>query len=103
MYNYTMYYQSFYHNKTEHEITALVKKEGFNPIKFHDDPGYTYSPHKHPETKLLAFLEGSMEVTVDGFTFTCIKGDKLIIPGNIVHSARVGADGCVFLWSEKLI
>lgn len=98
-----MYYQQYYQNKSEKEIENLIRKEGFEPLKYHDQPGFVYTPHQHPETKLLAFLEGSMHVKVADEELDCSKGDKLVIPGNTTHSAIIGPSGCIFFWSEKLI
>lgn len=98
-----MYYKDFYRGLDEKTVEALVKKEGFVPMKFADHPGFVYTPHQHPETKLLAFLNGTMDVIVNNTSFECKKGDKLIIPGNIIHSATVGNDGCTYFWSEKMV
>lgn len=98
-----MYYKKFYQNLSEGEIVQKIKEEGFDPVKFSNGPGDIYSPHQHQETKLLAFLEGSMTVKVADQTFECDVADKLIIPGNIKHSAVVGDAGCTFFWSEKLL
>lgn len=98
-----MYYQGYYKHKDEAEIIENIKKEGFDPIRFSNAPSFVYPLHKHPETKLLAFLEGNMEVTIEDKVFNCKKGDKIMISGNIEHSAVVGRDGCVFFWSEKIM
>lgn len=98
-----MYFKNFYKNLSEAEIAEKVKAEGFDPIKISNEPGFIYSLHKHPETKLLAFLKGSMCVTVAGKHYTCRAGDKVIVPGNVEHSAKVDSDGCTFFWSEKLM
>lgn len=98
-----MYYKSFYSGKTEAEIEKNIEEEGFTPLKYENGPGDIYPLHQHPETKLLAFLSGSMEVKVGEETFNCEKGDKLLIPGNTPHSAVVGPTGCTFFWSEKMI
>lgn len=97
-----MYQESFYSGLKEEEIEQKVRGEGFTPIKFSDPPRYTYFEHTHAETKLLAFLQGSMEVKVGDQIFQCKAGDKLIIPGNTPHSAITGSEGCAFFWSEKL-
>ncbi len=97
-----MYQAGVYKSLNKEKIAAEVKKEGFDPIYINDPPGHFYPPHSHPETKLLAFLEGEMEVEVKDEKYECRAGDKLIIPGNAEHSARVGSDGCAFFWSEKL-
>src|SRR5262245_17197126 len=97
-----MYTQEAYKNFSRAEMEKRIRAEGFDPLLIHDQPGYFYSPHEHPETKLLAFVDGSMEVWVKSQHFLCKSGDKLIIPGNTKHSAKVGADGCLFYWSEKI-
>ena len=98
-----MFKKNFYKDLAEREIADKVEEEGFDPIKISDPPGRVYSPHTHPETKLLAFLSGSMEVKVADKTHRCKAGDKVIIDGNVEHSAVVGPEGCTFFWSEKLL
>lgn len=96
------HYQNFYSNLSDVEIEEKMREEGFEPKRFHNGPGDVYEPHQHPETALLAFLDGNMKVKVGEERFNCQKGDKLVIPGNNVHSAVVGKDGCNFFWSENL-
>ena len=98
-----MYKKNFYKGLDENGVAKKVAEEGFDPIKISDPPGRVYSPHTHPETKLLAFLSGSMEVKVADKTYRCKAGDKVIIDGDIKHSAVVGPSGCTFFWSEKLL
>ncbi|MEX0616321.1 MAG: AraC family ligand binding domain-containing protein [Candidatus Woykebacteria bacterium] len=98
-----MYQPDFYKGLEEEKIAESVKAEGFNPIRFSNATGDSYSPHKHPETKLLAFLKGNLEVKVGGEDFQCKAGDKLVVPGNTLHSSVAGPEGCEFFWSEKLL
>lgn len=98
-----MYEPGYYKNLDEKKVAEDVRQEGFDPVKISDSPGHVYSPHRHPETKLLAFLEGGMEVRVGSETYQCSASDKVIIPGNVEHSAVVGSEGCEFFWSEKLM
>jgi len=88
------------HNRSA--IEEEIKRRGFDPILINDPPAYRYPPHEHPETKLLVFLKGAMQVTVEEESFQCGPGDELIIPGNQTHSALTGSEGCSFYWSEKL-
>jgi quercetin dioxygenase-like cupin family protein len=97
-----MYTPKFFPRLDKESIAAEIRKEGFDPILIQDPPGHVYSAHRHPETKLLAFLLGSMTVKVGDNTFNCSPGDKVVIPGNVEHEAMVGPEGCVFFWSEKL-
>ncbi len=97
-----IYLPKQYAGWSEDAIAKDAKLEGFAPFHFTNKPGDIYPPHAHPETKLLVFLEGSMEVRVADQLFHCEAGDKLIIPGNMTHEATVGPQGCTFFWSEKM-
>jgi quercetin dioxygenase-like cupin family protein len=98
-----MYEAGYYQNLSIEDIARKVRQDGFDPLRIADPPGSVYSPHTHPETKLLAFLQGSMRVRVLDKTYDCSAGDKLLIPGNVEHSAVVGPEGCVYFWSEKML
>lgn len=98
-----MYYKKFYHTLNEEEIIGALREEEFNPIKIVDEADYEYRPHSHPESKVVVLLKGSMTVHVLGEEYQCEPGDKILIPGNIEHSATVGPGGCEFLWAEKMI
>lgn len=98
-----MFYKGYYNHLSEDEILHIIKREGFNPLKFYNDPHYEYYLHSHPETKLLAFLKGTMTLKIGTETYECHPGDKVIVPGNILHEAKAGAAGCEFFWAEKLI
>lgn len=90
-----------YSGMTHEEIEKAIQKAGFDPLLISNGPGFVYSSHHHPQTKLLAFVKGEMEVEVNGEQFYCRSGDQIIIPGNTPHSAVVGPHGCTFFWSEK--
>jgi len=99
-----IYKKGFFQEKnSREEIIKAIKEEGFNPILISDKPNFIYEIHQHPEAKLIVCLKGSMQVKVQGEEFTFQPGDKLLIPGNTLHSAVVGKNGCVFYWSEKIL
>ncbi len=98
-----MYSKGYYHKLSKEEIKRQIQFEGFNPILISNLPGYIYHNHTHPEIKLLAFISGTMQLTVDGITYECEPGDRVLIKGDVPHSAVVGLDGCTFYWSEKLV
>lgn len=98
-----MFERAYYKGLPTTEIVEKIREEGFDPLRISDPPGAVYAPHSHPETKLLAFLEGTMRVTVQGQAYSCAVGDRLLIPGNVEHSALVGPEGCMYFWSEKLV
>ena len=98
-----MFKQGHYQELNLSQIEAMVRSEGFDPLLITDPPRAVYPPHSHPGTKLLAFLRGAMAVTVDGKRIDCLSGDRLVIPGNTLHSALIGPEGCEFFWSEKIL
>lgn len=97
-----MYQPNFYPELDQDRIAGEIRKEGFDPLLIDDPPGHLYPRHRHATTKLLVFLRGAMDVEVAGESYRCSAGDKLLIPGNVEHSAVVGPEGCLFFWSEKL-
>lgn len=98
-----MYQAKVYSGWDETRVAEAIKGEGFEPTVFDEGPGVIYETHRHAETKLLAFLKGSMKVKVGHESYLCEAGDRLIIRGRLEHSAEVGSKGCRFLWSEKLV
>lgn len=97
-----MFKKAIFKDTSREKIKQTMEKEGFTPHIITNNPNYIYEPHKHPETKYLVCLEGAMAITVKGNVHKFEPGDKLIIPGNTMHSALVGKNGCVFFWSEKI-
>ncbi len=97
-----MYQPNYYKRIDRGLISEEVRGEGFHPLCITASPGCVYAPHRHPETKLLVFLQGEMTVNVGEISYECRKGDRFVIPGNVEHSAIAGPEGCVFLWSERL-
>lgn len=98
-----LYSPQYYKDKSKEEIKNDVAELGFNPILINNSPNYVYSPHTHPETKLLAIVDGRMDVKVEGDSYILQPGDRLMIEGNIEHSAVVGSEGCSFYWAEKVL
>jgi quercetin dioxygenase-like cupin family protein len=88
--------------RDETAVLHDLQREGWDPLRFSDPPGAVYPPHRHAETKRLAFLAGSMEVRVGDETYRCLPGDRLVIAGDTEHAAVVGPDGCTFFWSEQM-
>ena len=89
-------------NASRGKIIEEMIHEGFKPKLINDKANYIYKIHKHPETKLIVCLEGSMKVKVLNKEYIFEPGDKLKIPGNTLHSGIVGDSGCLYFWSEKV-
>ncbi len=46
-------------------------------------------------------MKGSIAVTMDGQTKTLNAGDELFFPANVVHRAKVGPEGCLYIDGEQ--
>jgi len=97
-----MFQKSFYNDADRARVTESVRREGFDPICIPDPPGRVYPAHRHGEIKLLVFLQGEIAVNVGKRSYRCRAEDRLIIQGDVEHSAVVGSKGCTFLWSETM-
>lgn len=97
-----MIQKDHYKNQQHEKIKQQIIDEGYSPLLIKDAPNTEYSMHTHPETKVLAILSGGMCITIDSKHYNVETGDKVVIPGNIPHSAKVWETGCDFFWSEKL-
>ncbi len=96
-----IFWQGKYNDMSEGRIMEALEEERFSPIKITNGSGYRYHEHSHPEEKLMVILEGEMDVITKEKTYSCKPGDKLILPGNLVHAAIVGEDGCTFFWAQR--
>jgi gluconolactonase len=58
------------------------------------DPGTLFDRHIHPEEQMMLVLRGGCdEILLDGEQ-SMSKGSVVLIPGNMVHGAKVGDLGC---------
>ena len=60
-------------------------------------PGAVMPDHHHPHEQLGYVVEGSMVLNIAGDERKLQRGDAYTIPGNVVHRAVGGPDGCLVL------
>lgn len=53
--------------------------------------------HNHPHEQAGVILQGAMDFTIGDETRRLVTGDLYIVPGNVSHEARAGAEGCIVL------
>lgn len=51
--------------------------------------------HSHPHEQAGIVLSGAMDFTIGDETRTLHPGEMYLAPGNVVHQASAGAEGCV--------
>ena len=84
------------------EWEKKLQEEGFGrTYVWQDGPGVSYPDHTHAMTTAHVILDGEMTLTFEGETRTYKVGDRLDVPANAVHSARMGPQGCRYLIGER--
>jgi quercetin dioxygenase-like cupin family protein len=91
---------AFYHGADEAEICEALTREGYCPQRIEEPPFAVYDAHRHITDLILAFTSGSAEVRIGNRVYDCRAGDRLVIPGNIEHSGKIGPNGVVYLMTE---
>jgi quercetin dioxygenase-like cupin family protein len=71
--------------------------EQLSAAVFHLDPGSVVPEHRHVNEEFGQVLSGSLVLTVDGTTSNLVAGEAFLIPGDELHGAVAGSDGCVLL------
>ncbi len=84
------------------QIKQRMMAEGFSIINEYNDPPNEFFPdHDHPGDQLLVVLEGSIEIAMNGKVSTLKPGDEITFPAKVMHSAKVGSEGCLYLDGER--
>lgn len=79
-----------------------LKEEGFSHIYTHEDSPNAYYPnHAHLTLTAHIIVEGEIALTSEGKTKTYKKGERVDVPKNTVHSAKIGPNGCTYIIGEK--
>lgn len=90
----------FYLGADEDHICAALSCEGYRPQRIEEPPGAVYDAQQHLTDILIAYVKGSADVRIGDRIYNCCAGDRLLIPGNIEHSAKIGPEGVVYLMTE---
>ena len=77
------------------ELRESLRREPHTYSFWSNDPDDTYATHEHSYDKLLVCLRGSITFTLPatGATVELAAGDRLALPAETAHAARVGPDG----------
>lgn len=83
-------------------IKERLVRDGFTILNEYDDPPNEFFPdHDHPGDQQLVVMTGSIEIVMDGKTTMLMPGDEMFFPAKMIHSARVGAEGCLYIDGER--
>jgi len=81
----------------------LLRKDGYSNIHTSSDaPGAHYPDHQHEYIEVRWVVEGEVTFGVDGRDYTLQPGDRLDMPANTVHNARIHPEkGATYLCASK--
>ena len=75
----------------EEDYRNLLRSEGFTHIyTWQDPPRACYPDHTHPTLSAHIILDGEMTLTQNGETRSYRPGDRVDVPAETVHSAKMG-------------
>ena len=84
------------------ELKKQLKEEGYKEIyEWTDAPNYEYLPHKHETETTLMVLKGDITVTIEGNTKKYVSGERVTVPAQKKHYAKVGSKGASYLVGEE--
>jgi quercetin dioxygenase-like cupin family protein len=83
------------------DLRRRLETEGFEVWSWTDHPGADYQPHTHDHDESLWVIAGEISFGAEGREFRLGPGDRLMLPGGTVHTARAGTAGATYLVGEK--
>lgn len=84
------------------ELKHWLETEGFSVKVWEDPPGTTYQPHSHGHDESIWVLTGEIKFIVADQSYPLKPGDRLFLPRNTLHAAKVPAGGAVhYLIGQK--
>lgn len=86
---------------TASALRARLEAEGFHVRQWTDVPGSTYTPHSHDHDECIWCVQGEITFGVAGEEIRLGAGDRLMLPGGTVHTARAGPLGASYLIGER--
>lgn len=83
-------------------IKQRMLREGYSIInEYNDSPNEVFPDHNHPGDQFLVVIDGFIEIVMDGKTSVLKPGDEMFFPAKIMHSAKVGPQGCFYIDGER--
>ena len=87
------YFYSFKERKAKEQSKGIkvrsVYLENLMMTHMEFEPGSIIPEHRHSNEQITLILEGKIDMTVGKEIKTVVKGDVIVIPANIEHSAKI--------------
>jgi mannose-6-phosphate isomerase-like protein (cupin superfamily) len=83
---------------TREAFESDLRREGFEVIHGGQKPNFIEDTHAHGDFDVrIMVLSGEITVNRDGGSVTFVAGDHCEIPGDCVHSTKVGPEGVAYI------
>lgn len=90
------------HSLPESEIVAFFEGRRLQPQRWSRGPGEHFEVHSHSYNKILFCVQGVITFTLPDLNeqVTLKSGDRLVLPTNTPHGAKVGPEGVTCIEAE---
>lgn len=85
----------------EPTLRRQLEGEGFDVHLWRDPSDRTYAPHAHEHDESLWVVRGRIVFRIQGTEYPLEAGDRLMLPGGIVHEAKAGPQGATYLIGQR--
>ena len=85
----------------EAALRQRLEGEGFEVVVWRDRSNWSYEPHRHEHDESLWVVRGSLLLQIEGQDYPLGPGDRLMLPRETLHTARVGPEGATYLIGQK--
>lgn len=87
----------------EEELRAGLTAEGYQVVRWQNEPATGYPPHAHIYPELLWLLAGSLTVLLpaEGRLLELAPGDRVVLPQGVAHGTMAGPEGAVYLLATR--
>lgn len=88
---------------TEEVLRGRLAAEGYQAVRWSNEPATGYPPHAHIYPELLWLVSGSLTLILpaEGRLIDLAPGDCAAIPQGLVHGTMAGVEGAIYLLATR--
>ena len=88
---------------TEELLRSRLAAEGYQAVRWRNEPATGYLPHAHIYPELMWLVSGALTLILPagGRLIELAPGDCAVIPQGLVHGSMAGAEGAVYLLATR--
>lgn len=88
---------------SEDALRAELTAEGYQVVKWSNDPATGYPPHAHIYPELLIVITGDLMLILpaEERLLELAPGDRALVPQGILHGTMAGPEGAIYLLATK--